>query len=155
MEANIVYLVLAILGVGALVISLITAMLEIDFMEVDNPYIYKLITSFIAGIGLGGLKWGITGAVITGIAFASLMALVIWIFISLRKENGISLEESIGKIGTITILDKNAKSGKALFEIGSSLREIDFLSKEKLKLGVSIEIEKIENETIYVKSTEK
>lgn len=152
MEENFIYLILAIIGTIVLSVSLISTIFGLDIIESENPYVFNVITSFVSGVGLGGLKWGLSGSLIVGLSFSALMILVVWIFVSLRNEKGISLEESIGKIGTITILDENLKSGKALIEIGSSLREVDFLSNEKLTKNNPVKVDSIQNGTIYVKT---
>lgn len=142
-EAETIYIILAIMGVGVLTTSMLMSMLGFDFFELDNPYLFKIFVSTIAGIGLGGIKWGLAGAFLSGLSFAALMGVVIYIIIKLGKADEINLSESIGTTGSISMNINDHHMGKALIVVGSALREVDVISKQQLSIGDIIIVTKV------------
>lgn len=150
-EAETIYIILAVIGVGALTISMLMSMFGFDF-ELDNPYLLKIFVSTIAGIGLGGIKWGLTGAFLVGLSFAALMGVVVYIVVKLENTGEIDLLKSVGTVGTLLMSIDNHHMGRALITVGSALREVDVISKQQLLAGDMVIVTKVLNNMFEVEA---
>lgn len=151
MDSLTIYTILAFIGVGSLFVVMIGSMLGLEVLETENPYLLKIFTSAIAGVGLGGLKWGLEGAILLGFGFASLMGIVIYAVMNLKKESGIDLNTVKGSVGTVSISMNTKNTGKIMVPIGGSMRESDAMSNEPLKIGDKVVVEDVVGSVFVVR----
>ena len=164
------YYILFLVGAFFILISSVLTLIgadsesEVEGDSVGILYFVKLSIFFITGLGGGGLHAIHNGATTLsetlpygiglGIVFSLLFISIVYGFSKLKKEDPISYTESIGKKGEVTISIPANESGigKINVIVGSSLREVEAMTKEDidLKLNSSVIVTEIEGNVFYV-----
>lgn len=148
-----VYTILAIIGIVGLLLTIIGSSLgfDIELPIEDNPYIIRGLFSFISGLGLGGLNYGLMYGLLIGILFTSISIFTMYLIFKLKSENNVNPKESIGNSGVVTITIPANGIGKITTIVGSSNREVEATSNEKIKMNEKITVINVKNEIYTVK----
>lgn len=155
-------------GGGILLILFILNIIGTDFDSGENDEFgdsnvltIKSVTAFITGIGIGGWQSIENGYSTFAISFISLFTGIIFFGVviglgylvsKLNTKERIDRNYLIGEEGEVTISNSNSNSGKMLITIDGSLREVDMIVNNNIKVNIGdiVKISKVDGFNYYV-----